>query len=434
MIKQILPLSSIIALRFLGLFIVMPVLSVYALGLEGADEVLAGVVIGGYALTQMLLQLPFGILSDRIGRKQTLLIGLLIFAAGSVVCALSGDIYMLMFGRFLQGAGAIGAVVTAMISDSVKEEVRAKAMAVMGGSIAVSFAVAMLAGPVIGTHYGVDKLFWITAFLALAAIAILFTKVPAPPVISHDYEQEKLGVILKNRDLMKMNVTHFLQKGFMTIAFLVIPLILTQEHGWEKTELYKVYLPAMLFGLLAMGPAAVLGEKRNRYKEIFVFSITLFGIAFLLMLLGGGGALFIVGVVLFFVAFNMFEPLMQSLTTKFAKVHQKGAALGVANSFAYFGTFIGGLFGGMILRDFGFDTLVYLLLAISVAWALVTLSMTNPAKMRNLYLPKNEAANLTALEGKEGICEYYTNETEGVAIIKYETEKFDEESIKSIVA
>lgn len=433
MISKVLPLSFILSLRFFGLFIVMPVLSVYALSLRGADELLVGIVVGGYALTQMIFQLPFGMLSDKIGRKRTLLIGLLIFVLGSVVCALSSDIYMLMFGRFLQGAGAIGAVVTAMISDSVKEEIRAKAMAVMGGSIALSFAFAMLLGPIIGGMYGVDKLFWLTAVLAFVAIVILYLKVPNPPTISHEYENESIWQILKNRDLMKMNLTHFLQKGFMTVAFLTIPLVLTQSFGWELQELYKAYIPAMLLGLLAMGPAAVFGEKKSRYKEIFILSIALFGASFALMLLSKSEVVFIVAVALFFVAFNMFEPLMQSLTSKYAKVHQRGTALGVANAFAYFGTFLGGVLGGLLIKFFSIELLFVVLIGISFIWVLVTLTMQNPGKFKNLYIELQSVKN-KKLDDVVGVIEHYVNESEAILVVKYNMELTDEKKLKSIIS
>ena len=190
MIKTVLPLSMIISMRFLGLFLVLPVISVYALQMENATTTLVGIVVGGYALTQMIFQVPFGFMSDKFGRKGTIIVGLLIFALGSIICAISNDIYTLLFGRFLQGAGAIGAVVTAMIGDLVIEEKRAKAMALMGGSIAMSFALAMVLGPTIGAWAGVSTLFWFTTFLALISIVILITKVPNPPKIVHEYHKK----------------------------------------------------------------------------------------------------------------------------------------------------------------------------------------------------------------------------------------------------
>ena len=370
MIKTVLPLSSIIALRFLGLFIVLPVLSVYALQLEGANEILVGITIGGYALTQMLFQVPFGIISDKIGRKVTIAVGLVIFIVGSLVCAYATDIYTLMIGRFLQGSGAIGAVGTAMISDMVKEETRAKAMALMGGSIAASFALSMFLGPLIGGYYGADKLFLITAVLCVFALILLFTKVPNPPKITHSYgiDESKLRHILKDKDLMKMNVTNMLQKGLMTLAFLIIPILMLKEFGWEKHELWKAYLPAMIMGVLAMGPSAVFGEKKHKSKEMLMLGIILFAISYLFMGYSNNVTLFILGTVVFFIGFNIHEPLMQSMASKYAKVHQKGAALGVFNSFGYIGTFLGGVLGGFLLKNYGITHISWFILIVCSFW------------------------------------------------------------------
>ncbi len=190
MIKSILPLSLIISFRFFGLFIVLPVLSVYAINLYGATTTLVGIVIGGYALTQMIFQVPFGVMSDKLGRKGTIITGLLLFAIGSIFCAIANDILMLMVGRFLQGAGAIGAVVTAMISDLVKEEQRPKAMATMGMFIGMSFAASMILGPTISSFSGVPTLFYLTAVIALVSIVVLVKMVPNPPKITHTYKQK----------------------------------------------------------------------------------------------------------------------------------------------------------------------------------------------------------------------------------------------------
>jgi predicted MFS family arabinose efflux permease len=287
-------------------------------------------------------------MSDKIGRKPTILIGLIIFLLGSLLCAYADNIYMLMLGRFMQGAGAIGSVISAMIADLVEEKTRGHAMAIMGGFIAMSFAIAMALGPVIASSFGVDVIFLITALLALIAIVLLFTKVPTPPKIKHIYHNtSKASDILKDNNLLNMIIINAMQKGLMTIAFVLIPIILTKpEYGfnWDKSELWMVYAPAMVAGLLAMGPAAVFGEKRNIPKQIFLTSIVLFLIAFLIIGFSTSSSLFIAGVIAFFVAFNMMEPLVQSMISKFAKVHQKGTALGIANSAAYFATFLGGTY------------------------------------------------------------------------------------------
>jgi MFS family permease len=441
MIKTVMPLSMIVALRFFGLFIVLPVLSAYALTLDGANTFLVGIVVGGYALTQTIFQVPFGLMSDKIGRKKTLVFGLIIFIIGSIIAALSSDIYWLMFGRFLQGAGAIGSVVIAMISDTVKEESRAHAMAIMGGTIAMSFAVAMIVGPVVGGLYGVSSLFWITAFLAASAIFILFTKVPNPPKIVHTYSQEesKMKHVFKDKSLRSMYITFLFHSSIMTMAFFIIPIVMTKSieeggFGWDKMELWKVYLPAMILGLLAMAPAAILGEKKDKGKEVFMVSIVSIGIGFLLMGFATDATLFIIGVCLFFIGFNMFEPLLQSFVSKLAKVHQKGAALGVANSFAYFGAFLGGILGGWLMHSFERATLAGFVLVLCVLWFWWVMKLRNPGHRANVYMEfdRYDREKVEALKDKEeGIMEHYANETEGIIVVKYDKDLIDEDKIRA---
>ncbi|HIP19500.1 MAG TPA: MFS transporter [Sulfurimonas sp.] len=439
MFKKVLPLSSIIFLRFLGLFLVLPVLSVYALDLEGATPFLVGIIVGGYALTQAIFQLPFGTMSDKIGRKPTILFGLIIFIIGSLICAYSTDIYMLMAGRFLQGAGAIGSVATAMVSDLVEEEKRGKAMAIMGGFIAMSFALAMGLGPVLAANYGISSIFFITTVLAALSIVILFTKVPTPPKIRHIYHNKsKLTDILKDNNLLNMIIINTLQKGLMTMAFVLIPIILTKEQygfNWEKSELWMVYLPAMIAGLVAMGPAAVFGEKKNIPKQIFLLSIVLFLASFLIMGFTNDSTVFVIGVVLFFVGFNMMEPLVQSMISKFAKVHQKGAALGISNSSAYFATFLGGTFAGIFLDFSDRETLTGSVAVIVVLWLIWTaLKLQNPTKHSHLYINHDDidTVKLNALED-EHIAEWYINETENLVVIKYVKDAIEEDDLKAKV-
>jgi len=433
MFKKVMPLSIILSLRFLGLFLVLPIISVYALSLDGATPILVGIVVGGYALTQAIFQVPFGNLSDKIGRKPTLLIGLLIFLVGSLIAAYATDIYTLMLGRFLQGAGAIGAVITAMISDLVEEEKRAKAMAIMGASIALSFAVAMGAGPILGAKYGVDTLFIITAILSILAIILLFTKVPTPPRIKHIYhEKSKTSDILKDPNLLNMIVINAMQKGLMTVAFVLIPIVLTSDaFNWQKSDLYMAYLPAMLFGLIAMGPAAVFGEKKNKPREIFLISIILFIVSFLIMALTSSSSIFIVGVVTFFIAFNMMEPLVQSMISKFAKVHQKGTALGISNSAAYFMTFVGGTSAGLLLDLADRQTIGITMAVLSFIWLVWTFKLQNPIKHSHLFIDHNDVdeTKLYALE-HEHIAEWYINDTENVVVVKYVSEDISEKELK----
>ncbi len=437
MFKTVMPLSAILSLRFFGLFLVLPVLSAYALTLQGATPLLIGIIVGGYALTQAIFQLPFGVMSDKIGRKPTLLVGLIIFIIGSIICAVSTDIYMLMLGRFLQGSGAIGAVIPAMISDLVNEESRGKAMAIMGGSIAMSFAFSMALGPVIAGYFGIGSLFWIAGILAIISIGILFTKVPTPPRIRHIYHSSTTTRdILKDGNLLNMIIINGMQKGLMTVAFVLIPILLTAtplEHGfgWEKAELWKAYVPALILGLIAMGPAAVFGEKYNKPKQIFLISIVLFIASFALIGFATKSWEFVVGVVCFFMAFNMMEPLVQSMISKFAKVHQKGAALGMANGFAYFMTFIGGVVAGLALQYSNKETLALGLIVVSTLWLLWTMRLSNPHRYSHLYIPMEhvDQEKLAVLE-HEHIAEWYINETENIVAVKYRKDMMEEEAIK----
>jgi predicted MFS family arabinose efflux permease len=436
-IRKTLPLSMIVALRFFGLFIVLSVLSQYAKELDGGNAFLAGIALGGYALTQAVLQVPFGVMSDKIGRKKTILFGLILFAAGSVVAALADNIYMLLVGRFLQGAGAIGSVVTAMIADHVREDERAHAMAVMGMTIAMSFAAAMIIGPLVAGAYSVSSLFWMTAILSIMALAILFTAVPEPPKIVHHYSEEeaKIKHVFKDKDLVRMYITFLFHSSTMAIAFFIIPIVMKEKFHMPTTEYWKVYLPAVVFGIVAMGPAAVFGEKYAKGKEVFLASIGFIIASFLLMGLSDSFMLFATGATFFFIGFNMFEPLLQSFVAKFAKVHQKGAALGVANTFAYVGIFLGGAIGGYLYQHFGSSGVVWFVVAISIFWIYWIVGMRNPGLRANLFLDLNDKYQdaLIGLKTLEGVSDFYTNESENLIVIKYDSDKISEDSIKDFL-
>ena len=443
MFKQILPLSSIIGLRFFGLFIVLPVLSAYALELEGATPFLAGAAMSGYAFTQAIFQVPFGKLSDSLGRKKTLLIGLLIFILGSVLCALSDNIYMLLVGRFLQGAGAIGSVVTAMIADLVKEEQRAHAMAIMGGVIAMSFSAAMIIAPIVGGNWGVDKLFWITAVLSVMAIGVLFTSVPKPPTIVHSYSEKesKFLDVFKDKALTRMYITFLFHSSIMTMAFFIIPIVMTSAvdeggFGWEKVELWKVYLPAIVLGISAMGPSAIFGEKYGKGREVFMVSVLSIFFGFMAMGFATSAWVFSVGVALFMIGFMMFEPLLQSFVSKFAKVHQKGAAIGVANTFGYIGITLGGLLAGWLMQHYGREVLAMVVGVIALGWFVWVYTMPSPNNRGNVYLPLDifDREKIAGLTSHDAIVETYVNETENIAVVKYEKEMIDEDEVRGLLS
>ncbi len=435
--KIVASLSFIVALRFFGLFLVMPLLSVYAASKSGSNLFLIGLVVGGYAFSQLLFQLPFGVLSDKIGRKTLTAIGLAIFAVGSLICAFSNDIYMLIFGRFLQGAGAISSVVTAMIADFTTEEKRSKAMAMMGGSIAMSFAAAILIGPYVGGHYGVDALFLITAALAIGALVYLLLFIPEPPRIHHAFDGEtpKFAELFTDANLVKMYVNMFFHGFLLTIAFMIIPLELTTKFGWAKDELWQGYIPALAFGFVFMTLAAILGEKYNKIRQIFIASIFINTVAFFLFGLAASSTVFVIASVLFFIGFNMLEPLLQSTVSKYAKASQRGSALGVFTTFQYLGVFLGGVIGGAILHYMDLTTLSLVLTFVSFLWLLYMLKMQNPVKAAFLYLNISmlDETMIVGLKEVNGILDTYINKTENVLVIKYQKESLSDEYLKGFL-
>ncbi|WP_297812355.1 MFS transporter [uncultured Helicobacter sp.] len=438
LIKQSLPLSLILASRFFGLFIVMPVLSLYALFLESSSPILIGIAMGGYALTQVLFQIPFGFLSDKIGRKSMIALGLVIFALGSLVCALSTDIYMLILGRLMQGAGAVGGVISAMIADLVREENRTKAMALMGATISLSFTFALILGPILGANLGVPSLFWITCALALFGLVILFVAVPNAPKVTYSFAHKsgEYSVILKNKNLQIMNLTNFLQKGFMTLAFLIIPIALVKGFEMPKENLWQVYIPASLLGFFAMAPAAIIAEKKGKFKSVMVFGILLFVLAYLLML-SRSQAVFITGILIFFIGFSMHEPIMQSLASRYCKANQKGSAMGIFTSFGYLGSFFGALLGGHFYTFFSPLSITMFVVIASFLWILSFSLLANPTMQKNLYLSlKGEITNeaLEVLGELRGVIEWYINESERVVVVKYDKHLLTEEEIESFVS
>ena len=428
MLKSVLPLSFIVASRFFGLFIVLPVLSLYALNLSGANEFLVGLIVGVYAISQMIFQVPFGALSDKIGRKKALTIGLLIFVAGSIVCALASEIYTMLFGRFLQGVGAVGAVATAMISDFVAEENRSKAMAIMGAFIGLSFTLSMVLGPLLAKDYGLSSLFYLSAALSLLCVVLLYTVVPKEIKVSAKAQKVPFGKLFLQKDYMIINFTSFMQKMLTSIAFLAIPIILVKEYGYESGELYKVYTLGAVLGFLAMGLAGFLGDGKGLSKVILIAGTLLFAITYAIFALSFTKFLFVVGIAIFFVGFNLHEPIMQSTATKFVKSSQKGTALGIFNSFGYFGSFVGGAVGGYIMHTFNFKVLAIVCVVLCVIWLVLLFSLSDPRIFKNIYLSPEASLNLELLNSQKGVVDYYKNEKNQV--IKFDSRLTSEAALK----
>jgi predicted MFS family arabinose efflux permease len=420
-----------LALRFFGLFLVMPLIALGAMSLEGATPFLAGCTVGGYAFMQMIFQYPFGALSDRLGRKKMIAIGMVIFAAGSVVCAISDSVWLLIVGRFIQGAGAVSSVITATIGDLVIEENRSKAMALMGASIALSFIIALPVGLIVGGTLGISTLFWGSAALTLPALVILKWGVPNPPRIIplEAIAGSKLKHAFSDRNLARLNIAMFLHSFVMTSVFLFIPIVLTREHGFAIGELWKVYLPALACGISAMAIGTMIGEKKNAVKAVMLAGIALLIAVFLSLALMP--QMIIWWIMLIFVGINSLEPLMQSSATKFARADERGSALGVFNACQFCGIFVGGMCAGFIYGDYGLPALAIVLCALCMIWFALTLNMANPVKTQLLAIaPKETNLRKEQIESISGVHECYMLEGEKI-YIRFNPRAISNEKLRS---
>ena len=428
MLRSVLPLGFIAASRFFGLFIILPVLSLYALELDGANEFLAGLTIGAYAITQMIFQLPFGSLSDRFGRKFMIFVGLIIFIIGSLICAISTDIYTMLFGRLLQGCGAVGAVATAMISDLVSEDKRSKAMAMMGGMIGIAFAISMILSPLLSREFGLSSLFYLSIIVTIFCIFLLFSAVPKEPKIHHHDPKIPLTKLLKQKDLAIMNLTNLMQKMLMSCAFVAIPIVLVKSLEYNGDNLWIVYLISMIFGFLAMGMAGFLGDGKGHSKKLLLIGVVLFIISFIGFGVANSAVSFIIFVVIFFIGFNIHEPILQSCASKFAKSNQRGSALGIFNSFGYLGSFLGGAVGGYLLHSYNITALAAVLAVLLAIWLLILFQLSDPRIFQIIRL-KN--ADISILDSVNGIVDRYKQN--GYSVVKFNSDIISRDEVISIL-
>lgn len=442
MFKIIGYLSLIAGFRFFGLFVVMPTLGLYALSLGTTNTALIGFAISSYAISQIIFQIPFGVLGDKYSKRNVIALGLVIFAIGSLICAFANSIEMVILGRIVQGAGAIGSVVSAKITDLIKEEKRGSAMAFMGISIFISFILAMLIGPSFGIRFGLDKLFLLTAILSLLTIIPLYALVPKAPHLEYTINMDKKSYtkVLKNKNIMLLNISVLFQKFLMTFAFSIIPIILVHHLGLDKNEIWKVFATSALFGIIALAPSMIIAEKFRRPKGVLLFAIALFAIAYLLMGFGDSKQMLIlysIGVVMFFCAFCMHEPILQNLASKYPKMQEKSLSLGIFTTFGYIGSFFGGVIGGILLKKAYFLDVSVIIAVVMVLWFILLLFLENPKFTENLYIRLNSNINVKQINAISGVIESYVNKSENLLVIKFnnkETSKEDlEKQIKQII-
>jgi len=377
-----LSLASVLFLRMLGLFLILPVFALYARTLTESTPTLIGLAFGIYGLTQASLQIPFGMLSDKLGRKPVIFAGLLIFAVGSLLASQADSIWVMILGRALQGAGAISAALMALAADLTREQQRTKTMALIGISIGVAFSLAFVAGPLLATLIGVSGIFIFSAILALLAIIVLYLLVPNPEHISFHSDAEvslaMLGNVLRDHKLLKLNLGIFILHTILMANFIVVPLTLQDIVGLASSQHWQVYLPVLLASAILMAPAIILGERANK-------SVACFKAAVLILLISQIGYYFwhstlmalAIMLLVFFTAFNYLEASLPSLISTMSSKNSKGTALGVYASCQFIGTFTGALIGGIIHEHFGLPLVFVFGSIMALVWFLVTLLPTN---------------------------------------------------------
>lgn len=382
-------LASIFGLRMLGMFLILPVFSVYAPSLAGGDNLLlVGIALGAYGLTQAFFQIPFGIASDIFGRKRVMVIGLLIFAIGSVVAALANDIYWTIFGRVIQGAGAISAAITALAADLTREQHRTKVMAMIGSSIGLVFALSLVVAPFLYSLIGMHGIFWMTGALALIAIAVVTHVVPEPPPVQPG-SRVPLREVLVNTQLLRLNLGIFTLHMSQMMLFLVVPGLLIKTGNLPLTAHWKVYLPAVLASFVIMVPAIIYAEKRQKLRVVFIAAIVLLLLTLLVLGVEGNHFYIVVGGLLsFFVAFNLLEAMLPSLISRVAPPRAKGAALGVYNTTQSLGLFFGGAIGGLLAKYLGSQSMFVFAAGVTTLWLVAA------ATMRPI-VPRQPVASIT---------------------------------------
>ena len=374
-------LATIFALRMLGLFLILPVFAIEAGKYPGGDDPsLIGLAMGIYGLTQALLQFPFGLASDRLGRKRVIIFGLLVFAVGSAIAAWAPSLIWLTIGRAVQGAGAISAAVTALIADQTRDEVRTKSMALVGASIGLMFALSLVVAPLLVTHIGLVGLFVSTCCLALGGIAVVIWWVPAEPQEHKNLPRGRVSEVVRLPALLRLNFGVFVLHAVQLAMWMAVPAMLVQA-GLAREHHWWVYLPAVLGSFVIMGGVFPM-EKRGYLRAVFLIavgSITVVQLGFLAVSSGSPtlGALSVL-LFLFFCGFNVLEATQPSLASRVAPVHARGAAMGVYNTLQSLGFFVGGVLGGWLMKHQGAQGLFSVCAGIMVLWLLVAWPMKAP--------------------------------------------------------
>ena len=435
-------LAGIFGLRMLGMFIILPVFALYAAKLPGgSSHTMVGIALGAYGLTQACLQVPFGWLSDRWGRKRTIYLGLVIFAIGSFIAAMAHDVNWVIVGRIIQGAGAISAAVIALAADLTREDQRTKAMAIIGMTIGATFALSMAAGPVLDGIIGVPGIFALTGILAILALLVVRFVVPevAQSVVSNvPVLPVSLKSVLRDGQLLRLNYGIFALHGILMALFVVVPFAL-QAHLPSGSH-WRVYLPVMLGAIVLMLPPMLLAERGGLQKPVFVGAVAaLIGALALLMFSGDELAALVIGLLLFFAAFNLLEATLPSMISKRAPPGAKGTAIGIYSSLQFVGTFFGAASGGWLSQHYGAPAVFGFCGALAIVWLLLSFGMRVPRRIetRRYQLPGGDAqivpGLMRSLAALPGVREASLSGN-GMAYLKVDSKGFDEQNVIKLLA
>ncbi len=437
-------LAGIYGLRMLGLFIILPVFALYAEHLPGGEShLLMGVALGAYGLTQAILQIPAGWMSDRYGRKPVIYVSLVLFALGSFIAASADNIYWVIIGRVVQGAGALNAAVMALTADLTREEVRTKAMATIGMTIGVTFSISLVLSPLLNGVIGVPGLFALTGVLALAAIAVVKFAIPDPAITRFHSDTEAghghFREVLRNPDLLRLDFGIFALHAILMSVFMQVPFIL-QGNGLVVADHWQVYLPVMLVAFALMVPPIVIAEKKAKMKPVFMGAVALALVAQALLMTAQHSLWGVaIALLLFFTAFNVLEATLPSMISKIAPLAAKGTAMGVYSSVQFFGAFFGAAAGGALMQYVGGDAVFLFSMALLALWLVAASGMRPPAAVRTRLFHLPDLSESAAVELRRsllqvtGVREAMVVASEGMACLKVDMQGFDEAAAEQLI-
>ena len=437
-------LAGIYGLRMLGLFIILPIFALYAEKLPGGQShFLIGIALGAYGLTQAILQIPAGWLSDRYGRKPVIVVGLLMFAAGSFIAASADDIYWIIAGRVIQGAGAINAAVMALTADLTREEHRTKAMAMIGITIGITFSISMVLSPLLYKYIGMSGMFLLIGVLAFVSIGVVLWFIPDPTITRFHSDTEtntsKLAEVLRNKDLLRMDFGVFTLHAILMSVFMQVPFILRAD-GLDAQHQWQVYLPVMLIAFALMVPPIIIAEKKAKMKQVFMLAIALAAVAQLAILFLHDSIWGVAtSLLLFFTAFNVLEATQPSIVSKISPLAAKGTAMGVFSSVQFFGAFFGSAVGGLLMQLYGGNAVLFFAVGMLLLWLLVASTMRAPqalmTRMYHLPVMGEDAARKMQLSLAQlrGVSEVLVVAGEQIACLKVELAGFDEDGVELLV-